>query len=105
MDFVNKYVEKIKKEIEFKYNLVKKIEECNIDALLDIRMLLVNEYYSGKKSRMGRLTDYEREFNERLKNDCNNRLIEFDMIYGINSAHFPSDQNGYLGYRYIYRII
>lgn len=105
MDFVNKYIEKIKRDIEIKYNLVKNIEDGNIETLLDIRMLLVSEYYSNKKSRMGRLTDHEKEFNERLKNECNDRLIEFDIIYGINSAHFPSDQNGYLGYKYIHRII
>ena len=105
MDFVEKYVQKINDEIERKMNIIKKIEENDINTLLDIRYLIVYEYFSKVRRRMGRLKERDIIFNQQLKNDYNDKLLIFDIQNNINSEHFPLNQHMGLPYKQIHRIL
>jgi len=105
MDFVDKYIEKINDEIERKKHILNLLETNDINILLEIRCLIVAEYFNKKKTRMGRLKEREKEFNEKLKEEINNKLVEFDIKNNIVTENFPANQSANLGYRQIFRII
>lgn len=107
MEIFNECIESLRNEANRINQRILLLESRDMTALLNLRQTIVFKYYENRKTRYGRLKRADAEFNNRLKEEINNKLIEFDNQFGFTADDFPERMPPYkyVGwYRDCYRI-
>jgi hypothetical protein len=85
MDYINYKIKGLQDEIDSKLEYIEKLKliENDRQLIFKLRNEILHWFTLNKKTRMGKLKEYEITFNNELKHKTNCKLINYDTYFNI----------------------